>query len=263
MPSSRHITRREFLGRTGGAVLGSTTILQTLLNLGLAGSASAQGGGGEYRALVCLFFAGGIDSFNVLVPRGAAEYAEYAGIRQDLALPQAGLLPITPLNAVGRELGLHPGMPELQALFEQGRCSLRGQRRHAGRADHEGPVRERQRARAARPVLAFRPDPAMAVGHPEPGRLHRLGRPRRRPAAGAQREPPGRHEHLLERKQRLAGGPPGGALLHHPRRQHRPRGLRGHVEPQPHPGRRGGPAACAGLQQPLRKDAGRQHPERH
>jgi len=96
-------------------------LLNTLLNLKLAGSvAAAEPGPGEYRALVCLFLAGGNDSFNMLVPRGSAEYAEYAAVRQDLALPLAGLLPITPLNLASPQLGVHPSMPELQQLFEQG-----------------------------------------------------------------------------------------------------------------------------------------------
>ena len=61
-------------------------MLNTLLNLKLAGSiAAAEPGPGEYRALVCIFLNGGWDSFNILVPRGAAEYGEYAAVRQDLA----------------------------------------------------------------------------------------------------------------------------------------------------------------------------------
>jgi uncharacterized protein (DUF1501 family) len=44
--------------------------------------------GEDYRALVCLFLSGGIDSYNLLVPSGAAEYQQYAAVRGDLALPQ-------------------------------------------------------------------------------------------------------------------------------------------------------------------------------
>jgi len=60
----------------------------------------------------------------VLVPRGASEYAEYAGVRADLALPQQALLPIVPATSDGREYVLHPGIPELQSLFEQGRLAF-------------------------------------------------------------------------------------------------------------------------------------------
>ncbi len=122
------LTRRQFLGQAGCAGLSALPILSTLLNLKFAGSiASAQTTpGSDYRALVCLFLNGGNDSFNMLAPRGAAEYADYAAIRQDLALPQAALLPINPLNAaeVGRQLGVHPAMPELQQLFEAGNAAF-------------------------------------------------------------------------------------------------------------------------------------------
>jgi uncharacterized protein (DUF1501 family) len=80
--------------------------------------------GEDYRALVCLFLSGGIDSFNVLVPSGGPEYLEYAGVRGDLALPQNVLLPITPRRSDGRVYGLHPGIVELQTLFEQDRFAI-------------------------------------------------------------------------------------------------------------------------------------------
>ena len=119
------MTRRRFVGQASCAAVSAVPLLNTLLNLKMAGSvAAAEPGDGEYRALVCLFLNGGNDSFNMLVPRGPAEYAEYAQVRQDLALPAegspGGMLPINPTNAVGLQLGVHPSMPELQQLFEQG-----------------------------------------------------------------------------------------------------------------------------------------------
>ncbi len=121
MSLRRPISRRTFLGQASCAAVSALPVLNTLLNLRLAGSvAAASASATDYRALVCLFLNGGNDSFNMLVPRGAAEYAEYAAVRQDLALPQAQLLPITPLGNPGLLLGLHPGLPEIQALFESG-----------------------------------------------------------------------------------------------------------------------------------------------
>jgi uncharacterized protein (DUF1501 family) len=99
--------------------------LNTLLNLKLAGSvAAATSDPSDHRALVCLFLSGGIDSFNVLVPRGAAEYAEYQGVRGGIALPQASLRPITPLGLSGLQLGLHPGLAGVQSLFEAGKAAF-------------------------------------------------------------------------------------------------------------------------------------------
>ncbi len=120
----RPITRRRFLGQASCAAIGSTALFNTLLNLRLAGTAAGQGAGNDYKALVCLFLAGGNDSFNMLVPRGPAEYAEYAAIRRDLALPQEALLPLNPLNAVGRQLGAHPAMTHVQQLFEAGQLAF-------------------------------------------------------------------------------------------------------------------------------------------
>jgi uncharacterized protein (DUF1501 family) len=119
----RKVNRREFLGQASCAAVGTTALFNTVLNLGmfntLAGTAT-----GDYKGLVCLFLSGGIDSFNVLVPRGPAEHAEYAAARGDLALPIDELLPIQPATPDGREYGLHPGMVELQSLFQQGRLAL-------------------------------------------------------------------------------------------------------------------------------------------
>ncbi|MGD9598783.1 MAG: DUF1501 domain-containing protein [Steroidobacteraceae bacterium] len=75
----------------------------------------------DYKALVCIFLFGGNDSWNMVVPRSAAEYAAYQQSRQNLAVAQADLLPITPVTPLpnGAQLGLHPAMPGLAALFEQ------------------------------------------------------------------------------------------------------------------------------------------------
>jgi uncharacterized protein (DUF1501 family) len=117
------LSRRRFLGRIcGGAA--TLPVLNTMLNLRLAGSlAAAEPTSGEYRALVCVFLPGGVDSFNLLVPRGDAEYAEYQTIRQDLALPKANLLPIAPVGSPGLSLGLHPGMSGIQTLFGEGKAA--------------------------------------------------------------------------------------------------------------------------------------------
>ena len=75
----------------------------------------------DYKALVCVFLFGGNDSFNMVVPRSNAEYGAYAASRQNLAIPQASLLPINPLvpDPSGALYGLHPSLPEIAALFEQ------------------------------------------------------------------------------------------------------------------------------------------------
>lgn len=120
-PSPALLSRRRFLGEASCAAVSAIPVINTLLNLKLAGSvAAAEPGAGEYRALVCLFLNGGNDSFNMLVPRGVAEHADYAAIRRDLAIPRDDLLAIHPLAHAGPQLGVHPSMPEVQQLFEAG-----------------------------------------------------------------------------------------------------------------------------------------------
>ena len=116
------ISRRTFLRQAACAALGTTSIASTVWNLRAINAASAQtlvGGAGDsdFRALVCLFLYGGNDGNNLLVPRDASGYAAYAAARGVLALPQAGLLPITPATSDGRLYGLHPSVPELATLF--------------------------------------------------------------------------------------------------------------------------------------------------
>lgn len=123
----KKISRRQFLGQASCAAVGSTAFLSTLLNLKLANSAAAQTVTSEeedYKALICLFLAGGNDSYNMLVPSSGEAYNEYAAIRGTLAHAQNSILPIQPATTDGRTFGLHPGMPEVQALFDSGELAM-------------------------------------------------------------------------------------------------------------------------------------------
>lgn len=114
------INRREFLGQASCAAVGSASVLSTLLSLRMAGTAAAvtAPGNDDYRALVCVFLAGGNDSFNMLVPHGQDEYDDYADVRRDLALPRNSLLPINFTASDGRTFSVHPSMPGVQSMFD-------------------------------------------------------------------------------------------------------------------------------------------------
>jgi len=94
------------------------------------GVAWAQMGGGgdfpDYRALVCVFLFGGNDSWNMVVPRSLPEYNVYATSRQNLAVPQASLLPINLVvpDVAGWQYGLHPSMAGIAAMFNSGRAAF-------------------------------------------------------------------------------------------------------------------------------------------
>jgi uncharacterized protein (DUF1501 family) len=111
--------RRQFLQASGA----------TAAFASCPGMAFAQGIGTsapfpDYKALVCIFMFGGNDSYNMLVPRSAAEYNVYATSRQNLAIDQNALLAINPVTSDGAQYGLHPSMPGLQSLFESNRLAL-------------------------------------------------------------------------------------------------------------------------------------------
>jgi uncharacterized protein (DUF1501 family) len=125
-PSGPRLDRRAFLGQASCAAVGSTALFSTLLSLRLANSLAAQTatGTGDYKALVCLFLAGGNDSYNMLIPTTAGEYEAYAKVRGPIAHASADVLSVTPGNLGGRTLGIHPGMPEVRDLFNAGRLAF-------------------------------------------------------------------------------------------------------------------------------------------
>jgi uncharacterized protein (DUF1501 family) len=98
--------------------------LGTLSGLAAAGFGAllARAAGTDYKAAVCVFLNGGCDANNLIVPLSTSGYNDYRSARPSFALSQASLLPIVPRS--GGTHGLHPAMPELQSLFNQGRVAV-------------------------------------------------------------------------------------------------------------------------------------------
>jgi len=122
------MNRRKFLGSANCAALSSVGILNTLVNLRMIGNSVAAPipEDDDYRALVCLFLHGGNDSFNMLIPTESSEYNNYQLLRSNLALaapdptnPDA-IRPINATNTGERTFGLHPSLPQMQSLFNDG-----------------------------------------------------------------------------------------------------------------------------------------------
>jgi uncharacterized protein (DUF1501 family) len=137
------LSRRKFVGACCAAV-GSTGMLSALAQLRMIGAVANASNGlpsgvtssalqTDFKALVCLFLAGGNDSNNLIVPIDPTTYAAYASGRGALALTQSALLPITPKSGDGRSWGLHPALgtnPDgtanggIKGLFDQGKAAV-------------------------------------------------------------------------------------------------------------------------------------------
>lgn len=119
------LSRRKFMGQASCAAVGSITSLNTLYNLiatnRLSVASSTQPD--DYKALVCILLAGGNDSFNMLIPKGDAEHAEYAVTRSNLAIEKESIIGLSGMNN-GRTLGVHPSMPEVAAMYEEGNLAF-------------------------------------------------------------------------------------------------------------------------------------------
>ena len=120
------VTRREFLVHAGqgclGYALGAAAFVAGVQRFGVI-NALAQGA--NYRALVCVFLAGGNDGNNMVVPISTTEYDAYSAVRtaSGLAIPRDSLLPIVPVT-MNSPFGLHPNLLELQALWSEQKLAV-------------------------------------------------------------------------------------------------------------------------------------------
>ncbi|HTR24251.1 MAG TPA: DUF1501 domain-containing protein [Terriglobales bacterium] len=113
------ITRRGFL-RTSCCTAAAAGIAASSLNR--LGMMSAYAQGSDYKALVCIFMFGGNDANNMIIPYDSAGYANYAQIRNNLAIDQSILLPIQP-KSQSLPFALHPKCPNIQGLFNSGQIA--------------------------------------------------------------------------------------------------------------------------------------------
>lgn len=129
-------TRRHIL--RGASALGAASLT------GIAGSlANFQAGAAEtsgYKALVCIFLLGGLDSHDTILPYDQASYDRYSDIRSPILQQyqnMAGgstrarerLLELTPSNSAdfgGRQFALTEEMSGIKALFDNGNAAIVG-----------------------------------------------------------------------------------------------------------------------------------------
>ena len=131
MDLKKKISRRQFIGQANCAAVGTASLLSSLLSLRLTAGAASASNLTDYKALVCLFLNGGNDSYNMLVPRQQSAYNEYEQVRggvggTGLAIPRSDLHQITSslqntsAGAGYSDFGIHPDLPYLKTLYDQG-----------------------------------------------------------------------------------------------------------------------------------------------
>lgn len=106
-----HKNRRDFLKKC--CSLGAAGVGAHLTRLGLM-TAHAQTTS-TYKALVCVFFFGGNDSNNLVIPIDS-RYAAYSALRGAVALPQANVL-----AAGSSGFGFHPALTNFQRYYNMNR----------------------------------------------------------------------------------------------------------------------------------------------
>jgi uncharacterized protein (DUF1501 family) len=137
-------TRREFLRKSGCGLTMAAMASQLhhfgMLNTLAQKSRSKENGAppSDYRALVCIYFSGGNDGNNTVIPNhndaSVSGYPAYAAGRaaQGLALAQGTLLPISVPRIGGLSYGLHPSFgtitggvnPGLHPLWATGKMAM-------------------------------------------------------------------------------------------------------------------------------------------
>lgn len=113
------ISRRNFLK--------STVSFGAIASLGLPGYSLAAPSN-DFRALICVYLAGGNDAINTILPLSDFHYNQYANVRGSLSVAKNTIIPIG-LNAHDANnnavpLGLHPKLSALAPLFQQGDANL-------------------------------------------------------------------------------------------------------------------------------------------
>ncbi|WP_435355810.1 DUF1501 domain-containing protein [Emticicia sp. SJ17W-69] len=137
------MNRRDFIKQAGCSAMGSTTLLSTLTSLGavngaVSGNLSNTKSSEDYKALVCILFSGGMDSFNTLIPYGTTVggdngFNEYKAVRSDLAIQTvSSLWKLNSTQCTGfrglpcnySSFGVHPSMQGVSQLFNTGKLAF-------------------------------------------------------------------------------------------------------------------------------------------
>jgi uncharacterized protein (DUF1501 family) len=127
-----NFNRRDFLSKSICGALGGASAFSAFGSLTALAAATQVNAYTDYRALVCVYLAGGNDGFNCIVPIDAGHYGIYAATRGGLAIPLSQVSPNSlnaPASGVGSpgdgaSYGLHPSLLPLRSLFNTGKAAI-------------------------------------------------------------------------------------------------------------------------------------------
>jgi uncharacterized protein (DUF1501 family) len=127
-------SRRHFLRQSCGLAATASPLLpgfNTPLAMGLAGIGALAAGQASaadttgYRALVCLYLAGGNDAHNWVVPTDSVSYLDYSRSRGPLAWPAQQLQALSSTGqASGRTFGMPLELAPMRKWYEAGKLAV-------------------------------------------------------------------------------------------------------------------------------------------
>ncbi|MFC5050589.1 DUF1501 domain-containing protein [Rubritalea spongiae] len=121
---NKTVSRRSFLQDCGKMTsIGALSSIISLKMVNQVFAARPSGSITDYKGLVCIFFHGGNDSFNMLTPGLGSAWDNYVATRGNLALPQAEMHRIVD-SVSGQDYHVHRRMEGVKNLFDDGDLSF-------------------------------------------------------------------------------------------------------------------------------------------
>jgi uncharacterized protein (DUF1501 family) len=120
--------RRQFLRTASFASMAGISASPFLVGLNSLAAMAQSTGTSDYKALVCVFLAGGNDGHGTVIATDPDSFAAFTQARSGapgLAYPLGNLLPIAPKTSQnGRTFALNPYLTGIQNLFSAGRAAI-------------------------------------------------------------------------------------------------------------------------------------------
>src|SRR5580698_3506568 len=123
-----HQSRRQFLRTASLASMAGFYASPFVLEMNSLAAMAQSTGGSDYRALVCVYLAGGNDGHGTVIATDPTSFSAFTQARSGapgLAYPLTELLPITlKTPQSGRTFALNPSLGGVQDLFNAGRAAV-------------------------------------------------------------------------------------------------------------------------------------------